>query len=56
MAFIAVIRQQRIIEEYLQTVKVSAQSVKHDNIGRNNQKVGGQFGIRLRIAYENSTR
>ena len=47
VAGVAVVGQHRIIEEDAQPVEISAEPVEHDDVGRDQQEVARQRGIRL---------
>ena len=43
----AVVREHRILEEDPKSLKVSIDAVEHDDVGRDDQKVARQLGVRL---------
>ena len=44
---VAIVRQNGVVEKYLETIEVGPQSVKDDNIGCDNKKIARQFRINL---------
>ena len=55
-ALVAVGRKDRVLIEDAGTVKIGAQAVEHDDVGCDQQEVGGKVGIRLHRACGNRPR